>query len=250
MVSSWILLLNIALTTLIKIMSVQEGSQSGSHLAETLYTFSQRKSTQILNLEQDTTLFCHKNMLCAQSSYFDSLCLSGLNEVTIDKFVSSDFNDQHILNIVVRFLYLETVNLTKDSVEEVLQVADFIKCEKLKSACEHFMISELDLQNCRKYTEIAQEVNLLELEKARANLLLHIANEWFLQELTSDELLPCLQANNLEVKTEDEISDALRKWLTNSHCGHMSNAKKEEYVDLNCFHLFNWHHANSRLCKM
>ena len=190
-------------------MLAQEDSESGSHLAETLYKFAQEKKYTDFKLRAgNTTLFCHKNVLCAQSSYFDSLCLSGLNEATLDKFISSA--DGQLLALVVKFLYLEAIDLTKDIVEVILQVADFIKCEKLKSACVCFMVSELDLQNCRKYTDIAREFNLAELSKGCLqwkidNFSLLVENESSLKELTADELLQCLQDDHLNVKTEDEV---------------------------------------------
>ena len=217
-------------------MSELDDSLSGLHLAETLYKFSQeRKYTDFKLRAGNTTLFCHKNVLCAQSSYFDSLCLSGLNEATLDKFVSSE-EDGQALTQVVRFLYLETIDLTKDTVEVVLQAADFIKCEKLKSTCERFMISELDLQNIKKYSEVARELNLSELSESCVqckidNFSLLTTYEWFLQELSADEWLQCLQDDNLNAKTKDEVLDALCKWLKNTH---VSNAKKEEYVDQLC----------------
>ena len=98
------------------------------------------------------------------------------------------------------------------------------------------MISELDLQNIRKYTKIAQEFNFSELSEACEacvqftidNFSVIVANDWFLQELTADELLQCLKDDNLNVETEDKVLDVLCKWLKNSQ---VSSAKKEEYVD-------------------
>ena len=88
----------------------------------------EKKYTDFKLRAGNTTLFCHKVVLCAQSSYFDSLCLSGLIEVVLDKLISSE-EDGQLLISVVRFLYLETIDLTKDTVEAILQAADFIKCE-------------------------------------------------------------------------------------------------------------------------
>ena len=213
-------------------MSELDDSTSGSYLAKTLYKFSQeKKHTDFKVRAGNTTLLCHRAVLCAQSSYFDSLCLSRLNEATLDKSISSE-EDGQLLTQVIRFIYLETIDLTKDTVEVVIQAADFIKCEKLKSACERFMISELDLQNIRTYSEVARDFNLSELSKGCVqcktdNFSLLNANEWFLQELSADEFLQCLQDDNLNVKTEDEVLYALCKWLKNSQVSNV----KEEYVD-------------------
>ena len=68
----------------------------------------------------------------------------------------------------------------------------------------------------------------MEFGKACGKFLLRIANDWFLKEYPADELLQYLQDDKLNVKTEDEVLDALCNWLKTSHG---SNAKKEDYED-------------------
>ena len=167
----------------------------------------------------------------AQSPYFDSLCASGVFEAIIKLPTSSE--NSKVLNQVVRYIYLETVELTKDIVELVLQAAEVIKCDKLKAECEWFMISVLDLKNTKKYLELAQEFYLTKLNVECQNLqrqnfsqLLH--TEWFLDGIPVDEFANCLKDDNLKVTSEDEVLEALITWLNKCDA---SDKKKEQYID-------------------
>ena len=205
----------------------------GTNLAKTLYQYSRdKKFTDFTIRAGDRTVHCHKLVLRAQSSYFDSLCASGLNEANLDRFTSSEI-DGKVLNQVVQFIYLERAELTKDIAELVLHAAEFIKRDDLKAECGHFMIQALNLQNCKRYSNFAEQFHLSELNTAckhfqrqRFSQLTH--SDWFLPGLSADEFANYLGDNHLTVTNEDEVLGALLTWLAKCNA---DDKTKGEYIN-------------------
>ena len=85
----------------------------GTKLAKTLYQYSREKRfTDFTIRAGNQTVHCHKLVLRARSPYFDSICTSGLSEAKLDKSTSPDV-DIEVLKQVVRYIYLESVELRK-----------------------------------------------------------------------------------------------------------------------------------------
>ena len=201
---------------------------------KTLYKYSlEQKQTDFIIRAGDQAVHCHKLVLCAESPYFDSLCASGVFEAIIKLPTSNSSENGKVLHQLVRYIYLETVELTKYTVELVLQAAMVIECDKLKAECERFMISVLDLKNTKKYSELAEKFYLTKLNVAcqnfqRQNFTQLLHTEWFLAGLSVDEFVNYLKDDNLRITSEDEVLEAVITWLDKCDA---SDTKKEQYID-------------------
>ena len=159
------------------------------YLARTLYGYSKKqKHTDFKIHVGGTTTHCHKPVVCAQSSFIDGLCAS----------VTSKEAGQ-ALHETVRYMYLGTMELTKDILEVVLKTADIINHEDIRKTCEDFVISSLDIENCRKYIVTAEKFHLSSLSRACEGL-----QKQKFSDLIHTTWFPSLSARDLEMYLRDD----------------------------------------------
>ena len=103
--------------------------------------------------------------------------------------------------------------------EPVLQAAEKIDHESLKRECEDFMVSGLAIENCATFMRIAHKFNLSNLSSAcdalqRQKFSDLMQEQWFLPSLSLQDLIKYLRDDQLAVASEDQVLDAVTKWLT------------------------------------
>ena len=162
------------------------------------------------------TVHCHRSVICSKSEYFRSLCKSGVTEAALDSSVTKA-EDADILDALVRFMYLGATDFTKQNVASLATAADFIKHDELKRECEKYLISYLSMQNVVAYHRLSEKAQLPALTKECYRLRLKqftqvVTTEWFLS-LSAKELEEYLGDDELNVVSEDDVIDAILKWL-------------------------------------
>ena len=178
------------------------------------------------------TVHCHRSVIAAKSEYFRSICDSGSTEAALDYSVTKE-EDSYILDCVIRYLYLGQTDITKQNVMSLVLAADFIRHNELKRQCEDYMISQVNVQNLMTYHRLSEKAHLPELNKACQQFSLEnfsqvVSTEWYLS-LSIKEVEEYLRDDALNVVSEDDVIDAILKWLQSSRA---SQKGKEDYMEV------------------
>uniref|UniRef100_H2M5X1 BTB domain-containing protein n=1 Tax=Oryzias latipes TaxID=8090 RepID=H2M5X1_ORYLA len=192
-----------------------------SHSPDSLYfMFYQRRHLcdAVLRVG-DTEFHVHKIILYACSPYFRNLFThwSGPDCRIFDVTeVSSD-----TMNLIIEFCYTGFVPVTEANVEELFVTADRFDIPGLMQVCSDFLESMLMPENCIGIWLLADSYYYPELRhKALSFILKHfemvaVASKQF-PLLPVHHLIQIIQCNQLLVKKEETVYEAVLKWISYS----------------------------------
>ncbi|XP_069797514.1 kelch-like protein 12 isoform X3 [Narcine bancroftii] len=142
---------------------------TNTHAKSILNTMnSLRKSNTLcdVTLRVDSKDFpAHRIVLAACSDYFCAMFTSELSEkskpdVDIQGLTAST------MEILLDFVYTETVHVTVENVQELLPAACLLQLKGVKQACCEFLESQLDPSNCLGIQEFAETHSCVDLMQA------------------------------------------------------------------------------------
>lgn len=151
----------------------------------------------------DRTLNAHKLVLSARSAKWGKELLA--NKELIDW---SDMNND-VGEAVLAWLYTDKIKLNSDDVTlKVIQVAHEFKLFDLLAACEHVLISNVNVRTCVKFYSVAEEINANNLREYCSSV---ISTHW--DDLNSSDfehMSGPLLYNMLKSKTQLPLHAAVR----------------------------------------
>ncbi|XP_058301012.1 kelch-like protein 10 isoform X2 [Hylobates moloch] len=160
----------------------------------------------------------HKNILCSCSSYFRALFTSGWNN-TEKKVYNIPGISPDMMKLIIEYAYTRTVPITPDNVEKLLAAADQFNIMGIVRGCCEFLKSELCLDNCIGICKFTDYYYCPELRQKAYMFILHNfeemvkVSEEFL-ELSVTELKDIIEKDELNVKQEDAVFEAILKWIS------------------------------------
>ena len=178
------------------------------------------------------TVNCHRSVIAAKSEYFQAICDSRSTEAALDYTVTKE-EDRNVLDSVIKYLCLGHTDITKQNVVSLVLAADFIRHNELKKQCEEYMISNINVQNLMAFQQQSEKTHLANLNEAcqqfsLENFSLVVPTEWYLS-LSIKEVEEYLSDDALNAVSEDEVIDAILKWLQASRA---SKTGKEDYMEV------------------
>ncbi|KAM9494994.1 kelch-like protein 10 [Clarias gariepinus] len=165
----------------------------------------------------DAEFHGHKIILCGCSPYFRVLFTHGCYPP--DKFqynipgVSSE-----IMELIMEYVYVQRVNIKEENVHDLLIAADYLAINGLVNECSMFLKAQLCQENCIGIWRFARFYFCIELEQQAFQFILHHfekvlrASEEFLN-LSVEELCEIIEKNELNVKQENLVFDAIILWI-------------------------------------
>lgn len=122
-----------------------------------------------------------------------------------------------VLLSLVEYCYTGNIELNVDTVEALWITASFLQFSGIFSACSAFLSRHIKPTNCLRIAPLAEQHNCeLLLKKAQEVALKHFRqvsrNEYFVQ-LTADDLGKMLASDNLHVRSERDVFNALVTWF-------------------------------------
>lgn len=126
------------------------------------------------------TFAAHKLVLVSLSDYFKSLFQHDSNakgEITLHKMIEAE-----TFSVLLHYAYTGAINVTKDTVQNILIAADYFSVPTVKKECEKFMAANLDCDNVCDAATFAINYSLQILEKQAFNFM-----EENLPEVTSTQ---------------------------------------------------------------
>ncbi|XP_053573803.1 kelch-like protein 10 [Bombina bombina] len=167
----------------------------------------------------------HKNILCTCSNYFRVLFTSGWAERKHNVYTITGISPD-MMKLIIDYAYTRTVPVTAENVEELLAAADQFNVMGIVRACCTFMESHMCLKNCIGLYKFTDYYYCPELQqKAQTYILQNFtdivkASDEFL-ELSLMEFSNIIEQDELNVKKEDAVFDAIVKWI-----GHDQESRK------------------------
>ncbi|XP_078054598.1 kelch-like protein 23 [Mustelus asterias] len=173
-------------------------------------------------LEVGQRLFnVNRGMLASASDYFRALFGGGARESSQSHIVLRGL-DPEAFQLLLGFAARGRVSVDRHNVEALLEAADFLLFERVKRLCAAFLQRELRVGNCAGLLALAQRLACPGLaDAARGVALTHLAafmaeEEEFLQ-LPKEALAELLASDHLYVTKEDQVFEAVMKWVSHHH---------------------------------
>ncbi|XP_067207770.1 kelch-like protein 10 isoform X2 [Linepithema humile] len=163
----------------------------------------------------------HRAILSAVSPYFKALftnSLKGGKTETTEVVISSVPGE--IFSLILDYAYTGTCNVNVDNVEQLLPLADQFEVLGIVQLCCQFLLQELRPENCLGIFKFARHYFCRDLEKQGRKYIRHhfkqiLKESAEFKELLCDELEAILRDDELNVKNEEIVFDAVKTWVEN-----------------------------------
>ena len=163
----------------------------------------------------DVQIQCHRVVLAVGSEYFKALFRCGLQESSSDPVQLT--MQPAIMTSVVDYMYTGVIDLTDDNVESLVKACDVLHLEGLKTACEDFMTSQVDLTNCVRLHRFAALYRLDKVHRKAKGLMLAeyktVAFTDQFKEMSCSELVEIIKEDDIHVEDEDLVVESVMEWV-------------------------------------
>nr|XP_010347190.2 kelch-like protein 12 [Saimiri boliviensis boliviensis] len=169
----------------------------------------------------------HRIVLAACSDYFCAMFTSELSEKG-KPYVDIQGLTASTMEILLDFVYTETVHVTVENVQELLPAACLLQLKGVKQACCEFLESQLDPSNCLGIRDFAETHNCVDLMQAaevfsQKHFPEVVQHEEFIL-LSQGEVEKLIKCDEIQVDSEEPVFEAVINWV--------KHAKKEREESL------------------
>ncbi|XP_052281875.1 kelch-like protein 10 [Dreissena polymorpha] len=159
----------------------------------------------------------HRPIMSACSPYFRALFTNELFKTDRSQ-VSVPGISAELMKVIIEYAYTGRVEVDADNVEELLAAADQFHVMGIVKACSDFLTSELTPDNCIGIHKFAKAYFCHILERNSFKVIMYdfltvmTESSEFLN-LSADELADILSRDELNVKNEELVFDAVVRWI-------------------------------------
>lgn len=158
----------------------------------------------------------HKSVLCAASNYFKAMFTGHLAEST-QSTVPINGVEPGILQQLLDYTYTAQIAITKDNVQNLLSAANLLEMLPVREACCQFLDKHMDETNCLGIQSFAESHACADLQqRARTFALKHftqLVNGDEFESISETQLIDLMSSDDLEVDREEEVFNAVLKWV-------------------------------------
>ena len=158
----------------------------------------------------DVRVPCHGAVLAATSEYINAMFSSDLVEATSDTVRLE--TDPEILRDAIDYIYNGKVDISTDNVQNLVTAGDFFLLDKLKIACERFLMNFLEFSNVIEFNRFARFYALAELRLMACQQFSEFVPSEEFTALTGRELAELIDDDWLAVPDEDAVLEAVLRW--------------------------------------
>ncbi|KAG8429968.1 hypothetical protein GDO86_018738 [Hymenochirus boettgeri] len=211
-------------------MSLCDGSCNAIEILQSLNIYRKTSMfTDVVLVIEGWDYPCHKAVLSSNSSYFRAmfgghLKESHLNVIEIQKISSPN------MSTLLDYMYGGSLEIDEDNVVGLLEASDLLHMSRLRDACVKFLENQLHPCNCVGIMKFADSFSIFTLSEKSKKLMLEgfaevSCHEEFLS-LSKDELVEYLSNENLVVRREEEVFEAVMKWVNKNSLERCKNLKE------------------------
>jgi kelch-like protein 18 len=178
----------------------------------------QGKLCDITLIANDYKFSAHRIVLAASIPYFNAMFLHEMieknqNEITINSV------DHLCLEQFINYSYNGKITITNENVQSLLIGANFFHLKNIKTACCEFVKKRLTINDALAVRAFAEQLMCLDLVQSVDNFINRnfnkIINTSEFLNLQSSELCDILSRDELNVDSEEQVYDALIRWIKN-----------------------------------
>lgn len=162
------------------------------------------------------TFKCHKVILSAFSDYFHAMFSSGMKECQNNVVCIKDISSV-IFENVLSFAYSGEDCVTIDNAEDLLRASVLLQIQCLQERCESFLLEQTTAENCIGIWRLAQSLSCEQLKETSWEFILKefevISQLDEFLALEKEELTSIISNDNLTVSNEENVCDAVFRWL-------------------------------------
>ena len=165
----------------------------------------------------DGDVTAHRSVLAASCPYFAAMFTSGLCEMRQDTIRIANI-DASTFRLVLDFIYKGEVQLYYDNVQSAFVAASMLQLMGLVESCASFFTRCLDPTNCLGIRSLASVHSCPSLASsadsyAQENFNAVKNSDEFL-ELSSRDLIDLISRDSLNVRREEDVYDAVMRWVS------------------------------------
>ncbi|XP_077978828.1 kelch-like protein 10 [Glandiceps talaboti] len=161
----------------------------------------------------------HRNILSACSPYFRALFTNGMNE-SLTPTVKIPGVAPRIMDQIIEYAYTREVIVTEDNVVDMIIAADQFHVLGIVERCSDFILDRMTPENCLGIRKFARSYYIPTLDGASHMYILEhfdqvtsdYNKEEFL-EMPCDELCELINNDDLNVKLEETVFEAVIRWI-------------------------------------
>ena len=163
----------------------------------------------------DVQIKCHRNVLAVASDFFKAM-FSSLIEEGSSATVQLTMEPE-VLRSVIDYIYTGEIELTADKVERLVEACDVLQLDTLKTACDRFMVKQIEPSNCIGLSKFAALYQLNELHRIASGMMksefktVAFVDEF--KELSCTELIELIKDDDVNVEDEDVVFESVLGWV-------------------------------------
>nr|XP_057938775.1 kelch-like protein 6 [Doryrhamphus excisus] len=159
---------------------------------------------------------CHRAVLAAASQYFRAMFCGGLKESREER-VEIKGLDSGTMQTLLEYTYTSQTLLTRANVQKVLEAASQFQFLRVVDACVGYLSKSLQPETCIGILNLAEPHALPTLQtRAQDYIASHfsqVAQQQDFLEVAVESLETILQRDDLDVKCEEVVFEALMCWV-------------------------------------
>ncbi|XP_063136073.1 kelch-like protein 15 isoform X4 [Rattus norvegicus] len=168
---------------------------------------------------EDHQFQAHKALLATQSDYFRIMFTADMRERDQDKIHLKGLTATGFSH-VLQFMYYGTIELSMNTVHEILQAAMYVQLIEVVKFCCSFLLAKICLENCAEIMRLLDDFGV-NIEGVREKLDAFLLDNFvplmsrpdFLSYLSFEKLMSYLDNDHLSRFPEIELYEAVQSWL-------------------------------------
>ncbi|XP_016307156.1 actin-binding protein IPP [Sinocyclocheilus anshuiensis] len=158
----------------------------------------------------------HKLVLAASGPYFAALFSGAMSEAHEEE-VRIVGVEADVFEILLEFIYTGSIDVTVDTVQELMVAADMLHLSEVVDICGEFLRAHMDPSNCVGIYRFLEQIACMELlqfteDYIHVHFLEVCASEEF-SSLSKDQLVKLLRSEELRIEDEYQVFTAAMDWL-------------------------------------
>ena len=143
-----------------------------AHLGQKLFQQQKEGNFTDLSIETNGRIFeVHRSVLAADSEFWMAMLKGGFNEENKKSVKLANINAA-VFQTMVEYMYMGTFTVTSDSVQALLEAADYLQCSYVKERCVEFIVENINIQSCMQIYQFADNFSLAELKEASIEFMI------------------------------------------------------------------------------
>ncbi|KAK5920228.1 hypothetical protein CgunFtcFv8_024063 [Champsocephalus gunnari] len=161
----------------------------------------------------------HRIVLAASIPYFHAMFTNDMMECKQDEILMQGM-DPSALEALVNFAYSGHVAIDQQNVQSLLMGASFLQLQSVKEACCCYLQDRLHPKNCLGVRQFAETMMCTSLYDSASSFLfqnfLQVCEAEEFLSLRAEELLELVGCDELHVRAEEQVFEAVLAWVHQS----------------------------------